>query len=59
MTLNTLAINTCRKCGKSLYIGDKNIIIRPDDEVDIIEHHITCLECKNPNTRYMKSRKQP
>ncbi len=56
--LITLKIKTCRRCGRSLYTGDNNVTIKPDDEVDIIDMTIVCYDCKVTEARQMKSRRR-
>lgn len=56
--LITLAIKTCRRCGRSLYTGNINVTIKPDDEVDIVDMAVVCYDCKVTETRQMKSRKR-
>lgn len=58
MTLITLVIKTCRKCGKSVYVGDKNCMIRPDDELDIVDSYTKCWDCTVTEDRQMKSKRR-
>ena len=58
MTLITLVIKTCSKCRKSVYVGDRNLTIRPDDELDIVDGYTKCWDCTVNEDRQMKSKKR-
>lgn len=58
MALRTIVIKTCRKCGKSFYVGDRNCTLRPDDELDIVDSFTKCWDCTVNEDRQMKSRKK-
>jgi len=58
MALITLSIKTCKKCGRSTYVGDNNCTIRPNDEVDIIDSYTKCWDCRVTEDRQMKSKQR-
>jgi len=41
-----IKIKECRRCGRQNYVGDHNITLRPDDEIEFIPLIYTCQECK-------------
>lgn len=57
MILKTLTIKTCKACGRSYYVGDKNIKLEEGDEIEIVETFVKCMDCRKHQDRQMKSRR--